>query len=99
MILIYQTNSLKTLNNFQSLKKSMTLLFTSMMTFLQIPLLMVIICVFFLDYKDEDKTLKIITYSFAAFNALLFLLVTFILFKLFIIRIPSFNIPWSASNT
>ena len=77
----------------------MTVLYASFMTFLQIPLMELLLSHFFLSFEGTSKSIKMCIYILASMDFIFFLSMTAFLFKLYIIRIPCSSIPWSASNT
>ena len=77
----------------------MTVVYASFMTYLQIPMMLLVCSNFFLDFSKTQNALKIMLFLFSSINCMFFLLMTLFLFKLYIIRIPCRSIPWSASNT
>ena len=99
LFFVYLTSSLKTLNHYSSLKKTMTIAYAAFFTFMQIPMMEIIISNFFLDFSKSNSIIKILIYTLASINSLFLICLTIFLNKLLIIRIPCSSVPWSASNT
>ncbi|TNV87500.1 hypothetical protein FGO68_gene6495 [Halteria grandinella] len=104
---VVKTHSLATLSSMPTIKKVLTLLFVAMMTCLQIPFIEMIMSMAFIKFKEqaevtsqgELESLRGTIYAFAIINGALFFGWAFLLQKLYIIRIPSIQVHWAASNT
>jgi hypothetical protein len=103
LLIVKNTHSVSTLSSMPNLKRAFTVLFVALMTFLQVPILEIVLGVFFIDFstkENEDATFhQSLLYFFATINGLLFLSYAFLLQKLYIIRIPSLTVHWASSNT
>lgn len=101
LAVIVSTHSLGTLNKMQGVKRVLTAVFLGLMTCLQLPIMEVVLSIAFIDFGSQggQVPIRIGLYFLASINGLVFLAIIFMLQKLFIIRIPSIQVHWAASNT
>jgi sterol desaturase/sphingolipid hydroxylase (fatty acid hydroxylase superfamily) len=103
VVIAVKTHSLSTMGTMAGVKRAMTVIFVLLMTVLQIPLIEIIVAPAFFRRENELTTdqqlIQQLTWLFAIVNGILFLGISALLQKLFIIRIPSKTIPWAASNS
>lgn len=88
-----------TVNSVPNLKRALNITFTGIMSFSRLPVLELFIGSYFVSSDSTTVSQQILLQVMTAINAVFFVVLIYVLQKLFICKIPHEMIHWSASST